>query len=85
VFRCRGTGLTGCSLFSPGDAMTKASRYRWLCGALGSGRHELSGGITIGGRELPMPILAFANLSGGAPTVRNDGIPLRGMFVNLDH
>jgi hypothetical protein len=64
--------------------MTRASRYRWLYSALESGRHELSGEIAIGAGELPMPILAFANLPGGAPTVHNDGIPLRGVSVNRD-
>ncbi len=52
---------------------------------LESGRHERSGEIAIGAGELPMPILAFANLPGGAPTVHNDGIPLRGVSVNRDH
>jgi hypothetical protein len=50
--------------------------------ALESGRHELGGEIAIDTRELPMPILAFANLPGSAPAVHNDGIPLRGVSVN---
>ena len=51
----------------PDDAMTSASRYRLLYWALKLGWHELSGEIAIGAGKLPMPILAFANLPGGAP------------------